>query len=190
MRLIALSSEHTRGKAPKPIGTSKLNPRGPDQYRCRKTSGTPGIAWFLYAFRADANEFSCAGFSRLFVDFGRDSSAERWTLQHLTWFATVSSRWCARDVEPRRGANVAEPRANGSRKLFCARARRFRRRAASIAASRARIARVTHFWRHARRAPRARHIAPRIVEATSRRRRGDARTTRRASSITAPRRAR
>jgi len=52
------------------------------------------------------------------------------------------------------------------------------------------VLRERHIFGDAPDAPRVAHIAPRIVEATSRRRRGDARTNRsRASSITAPRRA-
>ena len=46
-----------------------------NEYHRRKSTGNPGIAWFLYAFRADGANFSCSSVSQLFVAFGRDLSA-------------------------------------------------------------------------------------------------------------------
>ena len=154
-----LSSDHTRGKSQKPIGTSQLRPRGPDKYRCRKTSGTPGIAWFLYALRADGQNFSCSSVSRLFVEFGRDLSARMMDFASFEATCDGLRAMVRRGIAPLDGANVAGIRASASRSLFRARARRFRWRAATAAASRAGIARMTHFWRRAGRAPRRPHRA-------------------------------
>ena len=105
---MVLSSDHTRGKSQKPIGTSQLRPRGPDKYRCRKTSGTPGIAWFLYAFRADGENFSFSSFSQLFVDIGRDLSARMMDFASFEMVCDGLLAMVRRDFAPLDGANVAE----------------------------------------------------------------------------------